>query len=154
MINWIRLTILTSQFLCAQTINFNNVSLHIKAPKNSQITIDSSQIISCQNFNLCLQSPVILYEEANSSWRIEADGGEINPESAVFKATDVKITTPSWWTASANLIEFDPEKQYLSLSEPAMKIKNFIIKSPKATALIKSQNLIINGPWEITLDKS
>ena len=51
-------------------------------------------------------------------------------------------------------IELNSEQQLLSLYNPTMKVKHFEITSPRATAILRSENLIISGPWKMTMDKS
>lgn len=155
MMRWIGISlIMTYSTLCAQSMHFNDVELHIKTPKNTQIEIKSPQINSCQDQNLCLKAPTILYQNKNDMWRIQANSGKINPQSGNLKAYHVDITPPLLWSAQASYFEIDTKNQVLSLEQLAMTLKHYIIKGPRATVLLKSQNLIISGPWTISMDVS
>lgn len=155
MSNWFQIGILlASQLLHAQSILFNDVTLHVQTPKKSQIEINSPQIQSCETHNLCLKTPIITYQDKNKTWNIKALSGEINPQSGSFKAHQISMSPPGWWSATAHAIELDSEQQLLSLYQPTMKLKSYKITSPRATALLRSENLIISGPWKMTMDQS
>jgi hypothetical protein len=155
MMKWLQIhALIASQFLFAQSILFQDVTLHVQTPKQSHIEINSPQINTCKTNNLCLKAPVIFFQDKNKTWKIEAYSGEINPQSGSFKADHISINPPGWWNATAQSIELSSEQQLLSLYNPTMKVKHFEITSPRATAFLRSENLIISGPWKMTMDKS